>query len=99
MLILPSGKLRLDDIDFDGDFLSELVAQLFRRQRWLVKPMFSDADNMFMRENPSSHCRKFKTVALQAYALFVDQLAICPWMNCATLSLLSTAARFKFCFV
>ena len=42
-LILPRGKVRLHGIDFDENFLSELVAQHFRRQHWYAKPMFSDA--------------------------------------------------------
>ena len=72
-LILPRGKVRLHGIDFDENFLSELVAQHFRRQQWLAKPMFSDTYGIYMRENTSAHRRKFKTVALQAYALFVAQ--------------------------
>ena len=43
LLILPRGKVRLHGIDFDEDFLSELVARHFRRQQWQAKPMFSDA--------------------------------------------------------
>ncbi len=35
--------------------------------------MFSDAYGIYMRENPYAHRRKFKTVAQQAYALFVAQ--------------------------
>ena len=73
LLILPRGKVRLHGIDFDADFLSELVARHFRRQEWQAKPMFSDAYGIYMRENPSAHRRKFKTVELQAYALFVAQ--------------------------
>jgi hypothetical protein len=78
LLILPRGKVRLQGIDFDEDFLSELVAQHFRRQLWQTKPMFSDAYGIYMRENPSAHRRKFKTVALQAYALFVAQFGDMP---------------------
>jgi hypothetical protein len=73
LLILTRGKVRLHGIDFDEDFLSELVAQHFRRQQWLAKPMFSDAYDIYMRESPSAHRRKFKTVAHQSYALFVAQ--------------------------
>ena len=78
LLILPRGKVRLHGIDFDEDFLSELVARHFKRQQWQVKPMFSDAYGIYMRENPSAHRRKFKTVALQAYALFVAQFGDLP---------------------
>ena len=34
LLILPRGKVRLRVIDFDEDFLSELVVEHFRRQQW-----------------------------------------------------------------
>ena len=78
LLILPGGKVRLHGIDFDEDFLSELVARHFRRQQWNAKPMFSDAYGIYMRENPSAHRRKFKTLAQQAYALFVGQFGDMP---------------------
>ena len=78
LLILPRGKVRLHGIDFDEDFLSELVARHFRRQQWLAKPKFSDAYGVYMRENPSAYRRKFKTVAQQAYALFVAQFGDMP---------------------
>ena len=78
LLILPRGKVRLHGIDFDEDFLSELVARHFRRQQWQTKPMFSDAYGIYMRENPSAHRRKFKTVARQDYALFVAQFGDMP---------------------
>ena len=78
LLILPRGKVRLHGIDFDEDFLSELVARHFRRQQWQTKPLFSDAFGIYMRENPSAHRRKFKTVAHQAYVLFVGQFGNLP---------------------
>ena len=78
LVILPRRKVRLHGIDFDEDFLSELVARHFRRQQWLDKPLFSDAYGIYMRENPSAHRRKFKTVARQAYALFVAQFGDLP---------------------
>ena len=76
LLILPIGKVRLHGIVFDQDFLSELVARHFRRQQWQAKPMFSDAYGIYMRENPSAHRRKFKTLAQKANALFVARLAL-----------------------
>jgi hypothetical protein len=78
LLILPRRKVRLHGIDFDEDFLSELVARHFRRQLWQTKPRFSDAYGIYMRENPSAHRRKFKTVGKQAYALFVAQFGDMP---------------------
>ncbi len=78
LLVLPRGKVRLHGIDFDEDFLSELVVRHFRRQQWQTKPMFSDAFGIYMRENPSAHRRKFKTVTKQAYALFAAQFGDMP---------------------
>ncbi len=34
LLILPRGKVRLHGIDFDENFLSELVARHIRLQQW-----------------------------------------------------------------
>jgi integrase len=78
LLILPRGKVRLHGIDFVEDFLSELVARHFRWQQWQTKPMFSDAHGNYRRENPSAQRRKFKTLAKQAYALFVGQFGDLP---------------------
>ena len=76
--ILPRGKVRLHGIDFDEDFLSELVARHFRRQHWQAKPLFSDTSDIYMRVNPSAHLRKFKTLVQQAYALIVIQFGDMP---------------------
>lgn len=73
LLNLSRRKIRLHGIDFEEDFLSELVARHFRRQHWQAKPKFSDAYDIYMRENPSAYRRKFKTLAQQAYGLFVAQ--------------------------
>ena len=70
LLILSRAKVRLHGIDFDEDFLSELVARHFRRQQLQAKPRFSNGNDIYMRENQSAHRRKLKTVAQQAYALF-----------------------------
>jgi integrase len=40
--------------------------------------LFSDAHAIYLRENPSAHRRKFKTVAQQVYALFVAQFGDLP---------------------
>jgi hypothetical protein len=37
LMILPRGKVRLHGIDFDEDFLSELVARHFWRQKRQTK--------------------------------------------------------------
>ena len=72
--ILPQRKVRLHGIEFDEDFLSALVAKHLTKQRWQTRPRFSDAYDIYMRENPSAHRRKFRIVAQHAYSLFVCQL-------------------------
>jgi hypothetical protein len=78
LLNLPSRKVRLHGFDFDEYFLSELVTRYLRRQQWQAKPMFSDAYGIYMRENPSAHCRKFKTLAHQACTLFAARFGDMP---------------------
>jgi hypothetical protein len=81
LLVLPRRKVRLQGIGFDQKKLSELVAWHFRQQQWQAKHNFSDAHNVYMRENPSAYRYKFKTVVQHAYAPFVAQFGVCPWMN------------------
>ncbi len=73
LLILPARKVRLHGIEFDEDFLSALVAKHLTKQRWQTRPRFSDAYEIYMRENPSSHRRKFRIVTQHAYSLFMSQ--------------------------
>ena len=73
LLILPQRKVRLHGIEFDEDFLSALVAKHLTKQRWQTRSRFSDAYDIYMRENPSAHRRKFRIVAQHAYSLFVSQ--------------------------
>ena len=55
-----------------------LAVEFGRRQQWQAKPRFSDAYDIYMRENPSANRRKFKIVAQQAYAMFVAQFGDMP---------------------
>lgn len=73
LLILPQRKVRLHGIEFDEDFLSALVAKHLTKKRWQTWPRFSDAYDIYMRENPSAHRRKFRIVAQHAYSLFLSQ--------------------------
>lgn len=72
--ILEKPQIRLNGVNFDEDFLSALVAKHFTKQRWQVGHRISDAFEIYMRENPSSHRRKFQIVAHHAYRLFLSQL-------------------------
>ena len=72
--IEPKRQVRLHGISFDEDFLSVLVAKHLTKQRWQVKHHLSDAFEIYMRENPSAHRRKFNRVSQHAYNQFVSQL-------------------------
>ena len=72
--IFPKRQVRLHGISFDEDFLSGLVAEHLTKQRLQVKPRLSDAVEIYKRENPSAHRRKFKIVTQQAYNQFVAQI-------------------------
>ena len=61
--LLPKRKVRLHGVNFDEDFLAELVAKHLTKQRWQVRHRLSDAFEIYMRENPSAHRRKFQIVA------------------------------------
>ena len=72
--ILPKSQVRLNGINFDEDFLSALVAKHLTKQRLKVRHRVSDAFEIYMRENPSAHRRKFQIVSHHAYRLFLAQL-------------------------
>ena len=72
--ILPKAQVRLNGINFDEDFLSALVAKHLTKQRLEVRHRVSDAFEIYMRENPSAHRRKFQIVSHHAYRLFLAQL-------------------------
>jgi hypothetical protein len=67
LLTIYIGKVRLMGIDFDEDFFSELVERHFRRKQLQAKSIFCRCVwQTYMRENPSAHRRKFKTVTQQS---------------------------------
>jgi len=72
--ILAKAQVRLNGINFDEDFLSALVAKQLTKQRLEVRHRVSDAFEIYMRENPSAHRRKFQIVSHHAYRLFLAQL-------------------------
>ena len=72
--IVPKPQVRLNGINFDEDFLSALVAKHLTKQRLEVRHRVSDAFEIYMRENPSAHRRKFQIVSHHAYRLFLAQL-------------------------
>ena len=77
-LILPRRKVRVHGVEFDEDFISELVSRHLKSQQLRSAPRISDAYEIYLRENPSSHRRKFRTVSHQAFTLFVNYFGDLP---------------------
>ena len=63
-------RIPLCGIEFDEDFLSELVSKHMRDFRKHDRPTLSTAFEIYMRENTSSHRRKFQTNANQYFNTF-----------------------------
>ena len=77
-LILPKRKIKVHGIDFDEDFLSELISKHLKSKQLHLTPTISDAFEIYIRENPSSHRRKFRTVAHQVFSLFLNLFGDLP---------------------
>ena len=77
-LIFPRNKVRIHGVEFDEDLLSELVVKHLSEQKSKFRPKLSDALEIYMRENTSSHRRKFRNVALHYYSLFTAQFGDMP---------------------
>ena len=71
--LFPRKKIHIHGVEFDEDFLSDLVVKHLNEQHTTLRPKFSDAFEIYMRENTSSHRRKFRNVALHYYSLFIAQ--------------------------
>ena len=63
-------RIPLCGIEFDEDFLSELVSKHMRDFQKHDRPTLSIAFEIYMRENTSSHRRKFQTNANQYFNTF-----------------------------
>ncbi len=66
-------KILIHGIEFEEEFLSGLIAKHLSEKTANLRPRFSDAFDIYMRENTSSHRRKFRSVALHYYSLFIAQ--------------------------
>jgi integrase len=77
-LIFPRNKVSIHGVEFDEDLLSELVVKHLSEQKSKFRPKLSDALEIYMRENTSSHRRKFRNVALHYYSLFTAQFGDMP---------------------
>jgi hypothetical protein len=57
-------------VEFDEDFLSELVSKHMTQFQKHQRPRLSNAFEIYMQENTSSHRRKFQTNANQYFRTF-----------------------------
>ena len=76
--LFPRKKIHIHGVEFDEDFLSDLVVKHLNEQHTTLRPKFSDAFEIYMRENTSSHRRKFRNVALHYDSLFIAQFGDMP---------------------
>lgn len=77
-LVFPSNRIHILGVEFDEEFLARLVVKHLNEQKSIFRPKFSNAFEIYMREHPSSHRRKFKSVALHYYNLFTAQFGDIP---------------------
>ena len=71
--IFLKNHISIHGVEFEEEFLAGLVVKHLSEQQSRARPKFSDAFEIYMREHPSSHRRKFKNVALHYYTLFTSQ--------------------------
>lgn len=73
LLFSSQKKILIHGVAFEEEFLSGLIVKHLSEKSTNLRPRFSDAFEIYMRENTSSHRRKFRSVALYYYSLFIDQ--------------------------
>ena len=73
LLFSSQKKILIHGVEFEEEFLSGLIVKHLSEKSTNLRPRFSDAFEIYMRENTSSHRRKFRSVALHYYSLFIDQ--------------------------
>ena len=72
-LLSSQKKILIHGVEFEEEFLSGLIVKHLSEKSTNLRPRFSDAFEIYMRENTSSHRRKFRSVALHYYSMFIDQ--------------------------
>lgn len=73
LLFSSQKKILIHGVEFEEEFLSGLIVKHLSEKSTNLRPRFSDAFEIYMRENTSSHRRKFRSVALHYYSMFIDQ--------------------------
>jgi integrase len=73
LLFSSQKKILIHGVEFEEEFLSRLIVKHLSEKSTNLRPRFSDAFEIYMRENTSSHRRKFRSVALHYYSMFIDQ--------------------------
>ena len=73
LIFSSQKKILIHGVEFEEEFLSGLIVKHLSEKSTNLRPRFSDAFEIYMRENTSSHRRKFRSVALHYYSLFIGQ--------------------------
>lgn len=64
--------IRVRNVEFDEEFLSELLVNYFKNKMNDDSPKLSDALEIYLNESPASGVRKFKLDAINAFKNFVN---------------------------
>ena len=67
-----SRRVNINGADFDESFLASLIAQHFSSAQKASRVKLSDAFEIYIRENPSSHRKKFLYNASLYFGYFMD---------------------------
>ena len=71
-------RIVVNGAEFDESFLSDLISKHFSTQVQCQRPTISTAFEIYMRENPSSHRRKFAYNSTRYYQYFVELFGDIP---------------------
>jgi integrase len=71
-------RVVVNGTEFDESFLADLISKHFSAQAQRQRPTISTAFEIYMRENPSSHRRKFAYNSTRYYQYFVELFGDIP---------------------
>ena len=65
-------RVKIQDVDFDEDFLSVLISNYFKVAEYKNRPTISTAFEIYMREHPSAQRRRFINTVNNYYNTFYE---------------------------
>ena len=71
-------RVIVNGTEFDESFIADLISQHFSSKEQSQRPTISTAYEIYMRENPSSHRRKFAYNSTRYYQYFVELFGDMP---------------------